>query len=96
MRVALTVDADDETLEALVAAVQIDMLQLHGRESPERVAEMRARFERAGDEGVGIRARRTWALGAYAEVADQVLVERRAAARRRRGRAATASPSTGG
>ena len=41
IRVALTVDADDEALEEIIEAVQVDMLQLHGRESPERVAEVR-------------------------------------------------------
>jgi phosphoribosylanthranilate isomerase len=37
-KVALTVDADDAMLDALMAAVPIDMVQLHGAESPERVA----------------------------------------------------------
>lgn len=36
--VCLTVDADDALLERLVNAVQPDYLQLHGRETPERVA----------------------------------------------------------
>lgn len=43
-KVALTVDADDATLDAIVEAVPLDMLQLHGRETPERVAEVRARY----------------------------------------------------
>ncbi|WP_435164078.1 phosphoribosylanthranilate isomerase [Falsirhodobacter sp. 1013] len=43
-KVALVVDADDETLDAIVEAVPLDMLQLHGHESPERVAEVRARY----------------------------------------------------
>ncbi len=43
-KVALTVDADDATLDAIVAAVPLDMLQLHGHETPDRVAEVRARF----------------------------------------------------
>ena len=34
IRVALTVDADDEALDELLEAVPIDMLQLHGRETP--------------------------------------------------------------
>jgi phosphoribosylanthranilate isomerase len=33
-KVALTVDADDAMLDALLAAVPIDMLQLHGHEAP--------------------------------------------------------------
>lgn len=43
-KVALTVDADDAALDAIVEAVPLDMLQLHGRESPERVAEVKARY----------------------------------------------------
>ena len=35
--VALTVDADDATLDALVSAARPDILQFHGRETPERV-----------------------------------------------------------
>jgi phosphoribosylanthranilate isomerase len=42
-KVALTVDADDAMLDALMSAVPLDMMQLHGSESPERVAEVRAR-----------------------------------------------------
>ncbi len=42
--VAVTVDADDATLDAIVAAMAPDMLQLHGHETPERVAAIKARF----------------------------------------------------
>ncbi len=42
--VAVTVDASDELLDEIVSAMQPDMLQLHGKESPERVAEVRKRF----------------------------------------------------
>ena len=40
----MTVDADDAMLDAIVAAMAPDMLQLHGQESPERVAEVKARY----------------------------------------------------
>ena len=33
-KVALVVDADDATLDAIVEVVPLDMLQLHGRETP--------------------------------------------------------------
>ena len=42
--VALVVDPDDALLDAVVAAVDPDLLQLHGEESPERVAEVRRRW----------------------------------------------------
>jgi phosphoribosylanthranilate isomerase len=43
-KVLLTVDADDATLAAAIAALGPQVLQLHGRESPERIASIRARF----------------------------------------------------
>ncbi len=43
-KVALTVDADDAALDAIVTALAPDLLQLHGRESVERVAAIRARL----------------------------------------------------
>jgi phosphoribosylanthranilate isomerase len=43
-KVALTVDANDETLRAIVDALKPDLLQLHGHETPERVATVRSRF----------------------------------------------------
>jgi hypothetical protein len=42
-KVALVVDADDAALDAIVDGVPLDMLQLHGHETPERVAEVRRR-----------------------------------------------------
>ena len=42
--VALSVDADDATLDGIVAAASPDVLQLHGHESPERVAAIKARY----------------------------------------------------
>ena len=44
LRVGLFVDADDALLGDAVAAAQLDVLQLHGAESPARVAELKARF----------------------------------------------------
>ena len=44
LRVGLFVDASDALLGDAVAAAQLDVLQLHGAESPARVAELKARF----------------------------------------------------
>ena len=44
LAVAVTVDADDALLDRIVAAMAPDMLQLHGHESPARVAEVKARY----------------------------------------------------
>lgn len=42
--VAVTVDADDELLDAIVTKMDPDLLQLHGAETVERVQEIRARY----------------------------------------------------
>ena len=75
-KVALVVDADDAFLDALTAAVPLDMLQLHGKESPERVAEIKARYGLPVMKAVGVGdAGDLAALDAYAKVADQLLVD---------------------
>ena len=42
-RVALVVDADDAALAAIMTAAAPQMLQCHGRETPERLAEIKSR-----------------------------------------------------
>ena len=75
-KVALTVDADDAALEAILAAVPLDMLQLHGHESPERVAAVKARFGLPVMKAVGVAGEADLAaLEAYGRVADQILVD---------------------
>ncbi|MCU0912775.1 MAG: phosphoribosylanthranilate isomerase [Rhodobacteraceae bacterium] len=75
-KVALTVDMDDAELDALVSAVPIDMLQLHGHETPERVSAVRARHGLPVMKAVGIAtAEDLSALDAHARVADQILVD---------------------
>lgn len=44
LAVAVTVDAEDAMLDAIVSAMSPDMLQLHGKETPDRVAAVKARF----------------------------------------------------
>ena len=78
-KVALLVDAEDAALDAIVARVPLDMLQLHGHESPERVAEIRARYGLPVMKAVGVaRAEDLPQLDAYARVADQILVDAKA------------------
>ncbi|SFL39637.1 phosphoribosylanthranilate isomerase [Shimia aestuarii] len=75
-KVALTVNADDAFLDQLVDAVPLDMLQLHGGESPERVAEIRARFGLPVMKAVGIAGPEDVAqIDAYGAVADQLLID---------------------
>ncbi|MCU4654842.1 phosphoribosylanthranilate isomerase [Roseibacterium sp. SDUM158016] len=75
-KVALTVDADDAALDALLAEVPLDMLQLHGEESPGRVAEVRARFGLPVMKAVGIAGPDDLAaIDLYSAVADQLLID---------------------
>lgn len=77
-RVALTVDADDATLDAITAAVPVDLLQLHGHETPARVAAIRARYGLPVIKAVGVAGPDDLpALDTMAGVADQILVDAR-------------------
>jgi phosphoribosylanthranilate isomerase len=53
-KVLLTVDADDASLAAAIAALDPGLLQLHGNETPERVASIRARFGLPVMKAIGI------------------------------------------
>ena len=78
IRVALTVDASDTMIEEILERIGVDMLQFHGRETPERVAEVRARFGRPVMKAVGISGAEDLSrLDDYADVADQILVDAR-------------------
>lgn len=76
-KVALTVNADDAALDTLLAAVPfLDMLQLHGSESPARVAEVKARYGLPVMKAIGVADRDDLAaLNDYVTVADQLLVD---------------------
>jgi phosphoribosylanthranilate isomerase len=76
LRVALVVDADNAALAEIVDAFDPDLLQLHGSETPERVAEVRARFGRPVMKAVGIAsADDLRAIEAYGMVADRLLLD---------------------
>ncbi|WP_323778048.1 phosphoribosylanthranilate isomerase [Leisingera sp.] len=75
-KVALTVNASDAELDAVTAAVPLDMLQLHGKESPQRVAEVRARYGLPVMKAVGIAdAADIPQIALYEQVADQLLID---------------------
>jgi len=75
-KVGLVVDADDATLDAIVGAVPLDMLQLHGGESPERVEEVRARYGLPVMKALGVAGPEDLpAILDYSTVADQILID---------------------
>lgn len=77
-RVGLVVDADDAMLDAIVSRAGVDLLQLHGGETPERTAEIRRRFglpvmKVLPVAGPGDVER----AGAYAGIADRLMFDAR-------------------
>ncbi len=77
-KVAMVVDAQDAFLDQLLADVPLDMLQLHGHESPQRVTAIRARTGLPVMKAVGIRdAEDVARIADYEAVADQLLIDAR-------------------
>lgn len=78
-KVALVVDADDAALDAIVANVPLDMIQLHGHETPARVAELKARYGLPVMKVIGVASEADLApLLDYQLVADQILIDAKA------------------
>jgi phosphoribosylanthranilate isomerase len=78
-KVALSVDADDATLAAVVEALRPDALQLHGKESPARVAAIKQRFGLPVMKAIPVETRGDLAaIANYAGVADRLLFDARA------------------
>jgi phosphoribosylanthranilate isomerase len=78
-KVALSVDASDEDLAAAVEALEPDLLQLHGQETPERVLAVRARFRLPVMKALPIESRADLAaIARYAGVAERLLFDARA------------------
>jgi phosphoribosylanthranilate isomerase len=75
-KVALVVNADNARLDAITDHVPLDMLQLHGSETPERVAESRARYGLPVMKAIGVAdADDLLAIDRYAPVVDQLLID---------------------
>jgi len=78
-KVALTVDADDTTLTGIVDALQPDLLQLHGKETPARVSAIKQRFGVPVMKALAIETRSDLgAIPLYAKIADRLLFDARA------------------
>jgi len=75
-KVALTVNADNAFLDRLTGEVPLDILQLHGSETPGRVAEVKARYGLPVMKAVGVStAGDVERIADFEGVADQVLVD---------------------
>ncbi|HEY5598477.1 MAG TPA: phosphoribosylanthranilate isomerase [Kiloniellales bacterium] len=75
-KVGLLVDADDALIAGIVRRVPLDMLQLHGHETPARVAEIRGRFGRPVMKAIRIAGADDVATAqAYCGAADRLLFD---------------------
>lgn len=75
-KVALTVDAIDAELDTIVSALRPDLLQLHGSETPARVAAVKARFGLPVMKAIGVEtAADLEAISSYEGVADILLFD---------------------
>lgn len=75
-KVALTVNADDGFLDRLTGRVPLDMLQLHGAETPARVADVKARYGLPVMKALGVRGPEDLdRISEFEGVADQLLVD---------------------
>jgi len=78
-KVALTVDANDALLDAIVDVLKPDLLQLHGKEPPARVAAVKKRFGLQAMKAIAVAAKDDLAaVSAYMSVADRLLFDARA------------------
>jgi phosphoribosylanthranilate isomerase len=79
IKVALSVDADDNTLAASIEALAPDLLQLHGNETPKRVLAVKSRFRLPVMKAIAVASRDDLAcVPEYAEVADRLIFDARA------------------
>ncbi len=75
-KVALVVDAPDDVLDGIIEAVPLDMLQLHGAETPERAAALRERYGLPVMKAIGVADEGDLAgLMEYSLAADQLLID---------------------
>src|SRR6201991_76132 len=78
-KVALTVNATDETLHEIIAALKPDMLQLHGSETPDRVVAVRTRFGLPVVKALPIAERKDLSpIRQYAQFVDRLIFDARA------------------
>jgi phosphoribosylanthranilate isomerase len=78
VKVALTVDADDATLDGIIQALRPDLLQLHGKESAMRIRDIKQKFGLPVMKAIGVEtAADLAALPDYAATADRLLFDAR-------------------
>ncbi|WP_025897329.1 phosphoribosylanthranilate isomerase [Sneathiella glossodoripedis] len=77
--VGLFVDPSDDLLRTVLENVDLDLIQLHGKETPERVAEIRENFKRPVMKALAIAQKEDLsAVNAYESVSDMLLFDAKA------------------
>jgi len=80
-KVALSVNADDATLTQIIASLAPDILQLHGNESPARVAEIKQKFGLPVLKAISVGSKEDIAAARpYDGIADMILFDAKAPA----------------
>jgi len=75
-KVGLLVDPDDALIAQVLARVPLDMLQLHGSETPRRVADIRGQAQRPVMKAIKVATAEDLAAAeAYAAVAERLLFD---------------------
>ena len=75
-KVALVVNPSDRFLDSLTTTVPLDMIQLHGSETPQRVSEIKQKTGLPVMKAIGVAEQDDLKkLDVYATVADQLLVD---------------------
>jgi phosphoribosylanthranilate isomerase len=78
-RVGLFVDADDRLFNQVLSRVRLDLLQLHGKEPPARVEELRTHWGLPAMKAIGVStAADLENANAYLEVADRLMFDAKA------------------
>jgi phosphoribosylanthranilate isomerase len=78
-KVALTVDAEDAMVDAIIDSLRPDMLQLHGTETPARVTALKKRYGLPVMKAIAVEAKADLAaVTAYGGFADRLLFDARA------------------
>jgi phosphoribosylanthranilate isomerase len=76
--VALLADADDETIASAIKTAKPNYLQLHGRETPERVGALRSRFGLPIIKAIAVAEAADLAASAFEAAADLLLFDAKA------------------
>lgn len=78
VKVGLVVDPTDQMLEVITGAMPLDLIQLHGKESPDRVQEINEKFEIPVAKAIPIASAADFDLAAdYEDLVDLLLFDRK-------------------